>query len=233
MQREIPNEHLVIGAIILLIYVFHIITKRMSTIKDLPDNVFDYEFSGIATRVGDGDGFQVFHVPWFRSSDFNRHSETLPIRLAGIDAPEVRGYGHPAQPKSMEAKEFLANLVHMKMVHVRVLSIDMYSRINAIVHVRKAYFFWVNVNLKMLEAGLACVYDWAGAVYGGFRNDFIMAERRAKANRLGMWESGNVLLPMDFKNKCKQETGLGRRAIVERRGSIRFARNEEPSCGLL
>lgn len=122
------------------------------------------------------------------------------------------------------------------MVRVRVLSIDMYSRINAIVHVRKGYFSWDNVNLKMLEAGLACVYDRTGAVYGGHRNEFILAEQKAKANRLGMWDSNNVLLPMDFKNMCKQEAGMGRNDSTEPSGSnrlvwrasTRFTRSEEP-----
>lgn len=205
----------------------------MSTINDLPEKKINYIFYGIATSVGDGDGFQVFHVPWFRSSDYNRHSEKLPIRLAGIDAPEMKYFGIPAQNKSREAKEYLAKLIHKKMVRVRVLSIDIYNRINAIVYVRNGYFIWDNVNLKMLESGLACVYDRSGAVYGGHRHEFNLAEQKAKANRLGMWDSEQVLLPMDFKKKCKQDARIDRKGSTERRGSTRFVRSTEPSCNVL
>lgn len=232
MQREIPNEFFVIGAIIFSIYLFRFLTKRMSTINDLPA-VKDYIFYGIATSVGDGDGFQIFHVPWFRSSDYNRNSEKLPIRLAGIDAPEIGCFDKPAQPKSREAKEYLTKLIHTRMVRVQVLSVDIYGRINAIVHVRNWYFSWhINVNLKMLEAGLACVYDRTGAVYGGYRHEFILAEQKAKSNRLGMWQSSYVILPMDFKNWCKQEAVIERNGITKRR-STRAVRSEEPNCTTL
>lgn len=212
-----------IGAVFLIWYMlYHIIPKRMCTIKDLPEKKYNYTFDGIVTSVGDGDGFQVFHVPWFASACYDRNSEKLPIRLAGIDAPEVRSYGNPAQPKSREAKKYLTRLIHKKVVRVRVLNIDMYDRIIAIVHVRMWFFFWINVNEKMLEAGLACVYDRKGAAYGGHKYEFILAEQKAKANRLGMWESSDVQLPMDFKYKCKQEAGTVQNGGTERRGSNRF-----------
>lgn len=57
----------------------------------------------------------------------------------------------------------------------------------------------------MLDAGLACVYDRTGAVYGGCQRKFILAKKRAKAQRLGMWECKHVLKPMDFKKKYKLE----------------------------
>lgn len=87
MEEELPNNLFLIGFLLFLIYI--LLTRRMSTINDLPEDKLNYIFYGIATRVGDGDGFRVYHVPWFRSSNYNKHSDKLPIRLAGIDAPEV------------------------------------------------------------------------------------------------------------------------------------------------
>lgn len=153
-------EDLCIGIFVIFIISCGIynLTRRLSTITDLPEDKLNYIFYGIATSVGDGDGFHIYHVPLFRSANYNARSKMLPIRMAGIDAPEVRGYGKPAQPKSREAKQYLAHMILKKTVRVRVLNIDMYNRILAIVYVRKCYIFWENVNFGNARRGISmCV----------------------------------------------------------------------------
>ncbi|KAI5169207.1 hypothetical protein PAEPH01_0529 [Pancytospora epiphaga] len=185
------------------IYILWRTQRRMESIRDLPRVIRNYTFKGIVTSVGDGDGFKLFHVPCLRSCSYNRTSPKLPIRLAGIDAPETRAFNTPAQPFSKEAKEYLRELVLGKMVRVTVLSIDFYGRIVAIVHIKTGWLFWDNVNLLMLQAGMACVYDRGGAEYGSYKSKFEEAERKAKKKKIGMWSQKKVVLPMDHKSKHK------------------------------
>ncbi|KAI4292495.1 hypothetical protein PAPHI01_1769 [Pancytospora philotis] len=182
-------------------YALYRVMSRMSSVRDLPRNPRGFSFKGVVTSVSDGDGFRVFHVPWMRNKAYSRSSPKLPVRLAGIDAPEMRFFGTPAQPFSKEAKELLSALALKKTVHVTVYSIDMYSRIVAMVCIKTGWFSWTNVNLEMVRAGLACVYDRAGAEYGGLKAAFEAAQAEAKRKKRGMWSLPSVVLPMDYKSR--------------------------------
>lgn len=83
---------------------------------------------GRVVTVGDADGFRFHHTPglpflrdWFhpwpprtRKRTNGRSqlvSETISVRIAGVDAPESGHFGKPAQPFSKEAKQFLTAMV--------------------------------------------------------------------------------------------------------------------------
>lgn len=176
------------------------VTRRMHSVRDLPRGHVGYVFYGVVTHVGDGDGFRIFHVPWLRSSKYPPKGPVLSVRLAGVDAPEIRCFGHPAQPFAAEATEYLKGLVHGRMVRIRVLGVDMYGRVLSIVYVRR-WLRWVNVNVRMVEAGLACLYTGKAAQYGDMYDELVRSEERAKAERLGMWSRGRVVLPMDHRKQ--------------------------------
>jgi endonuclease YncB( thermonuclease family) len=58
------------------------------SVREIPHSWFlnNVSIQGIVTRVGDGDGFRLLHHPKY---PLIRHSNTLSVRLAGVDAPEV------------------------------------------------------------------------------------------------------------------------------------------------
>lgn len=145
----------------------------------------------------------VFHIPWLRSSSYTKTSPKLPIRLAGIDAPEVRYFNKPEQPHAIESKNFLKSLVLNKMVYVEVLDVDMYSRIVAIVHVKLGWFSWTNVNVIAVKEGMACVYVGGGAAYGNYKEKLLAAQELAKTKKIGMWKYKNVVLPGEYKSKYR------------------------------
>lgn len=185
----------------ILAFMCYRMMRRMSSVEDLPRSCRNYAFSGIVTNVGDGDGFKVFHVPFMRTASYSRGSPRLSVRLAGVDAPEVRFFNAPAQPVSKEAKEYLKAMVLNKRVRIKVLSIDMYRRILAIVYVRRGWFTWGNVNVQMVRAGMACVYVGRGAEYGECHAQLMNAERKAKSEKVGIWKDRHVVLPMEYKKK--------------------------------
>lgn len=83
----------------------------------------------------------------------------LRVRLADINAPELRPR---AEPGGREAYEFLLNLVSGRIVVLDVDDkhvFDKYGRVVAILLAPHNETHWVNVNLLMVERGLARVWE--------------------------------------------------------------------------
>ncbi|KAI1357515.1 SNase-domain-containing protein [Xylaria arbuscula] len=153
---------------------------------------------GKVTSVGDGDNFHMFHTPggrltgwgWLRQVPTKRSelkNRTIPIRLAGIDAPECAHFGRPAQPFSTDALAWLNDYILGRRVRVKVYRRDQYDRIVATVYVRR-FLLRKDVGLEMLKSGLATTYEAkTGAEFGGLEDKYKAAEAEAKTKKLGMW----------------------------------------------
>ncbi|KAK9893351.1 SNase-domain-containing protein [Cystobasidium minutum MCA 4210] len=170
---------------------------------------------GYVTSVGDADNFRMVHtpLPWpftklqrIPTDKKVLKNNTIHVRLAGVDAPELAHFGKPAQPYSSEALAFLTSLVNGRRVKVELCSKDHYGRMVGLAFVRKP-FFWPwrkNVSLEMLKVGLATVYDNAGAEYGSIgKEKLLAAEAKAKRKRKGMWaqKSSAYESPAEYKRR--------------------------------
>ncbi|KAL8871322.1 MAG: hypothetical protein Q9174_002818 [Haloplaca sp. 1 TL-2023] len=168
--------------------------------------------------VGDSDNFRLFHtpggrltgwgiLPWRRVPDTKKglQDNTIQIRLAGIDAPEMAHFGKPAQPFSKEAYDFLTSYVLHRRVRAYVHKRDQYDRAVATVYVRR-WLMRRDVGLEMLKRGLATVYEAkSGAEYGGMEEKYRKTEMWAKKLRKGMWRGNrkDYESPMDYKKRVK------------------------------
>lgn len=212
-MEDVNTSLLVISTIslLLLFILLYILCrrcfKRIESIHDLPRPVHGYSFNGKVKSVGDGDGFRVIHLPRMQSCIYGTGHATLSIRLAGVDAPEMRFFGYPAQPHAKESQRFLKKLIFNKEVHITILSIDTYQRLISIVHINDGLINYKNINLELVKAGAACVYKGAGAEYGEMEQALKSAERLARKNKLGMWANKNVVLPMDYKKQKYKSRG--------------------------
>lgn len=135
------------------------------------------------TRVYDGDTLGV-----------GGRGIELKVRLAGIDAPEIsRSTRDPDQPYSYNAKRYLADLVLNKTVSVDRYGLDSDDRVIGVVYVGTK-----NVNLEMIKAGLAEVYQGMppkGLDLGAYRRE----EKKAREAGKGMWALGNrYISPKDW-----------------------------------
>ena len=127
------------------------------------------------------------------------------IRIAGIDAPEGAHFGHPAQPYSKEALDWLTSYILHRRVRAYVYKKDQYNRAVATVYVRK----WLvrrDVGYRMLKLGLATVYEAkTGAEFGpGLEEKYRKAEWWAKRKRKGLWGGAtkkDFETPRDYKLK--------------------------------
>ncbi|KAK8124960.1 endonuclease [Apiospora kogelbergensis] len=153
---------------------------------------------GKVTSVGDGDNFHMFHTPggrlagwgWARSvptKKIDLKNKTIPIRIAGIDAPEGAHFGKQAQPFATDSLAWLSEYLLGRRIRAKIYRRDQYERIVATVFVRR-YFIRKDVGLEMLKKGLATTYEAkTGAEFGGLEAKYKAAEAKAKEQKLGIW----------------------------------------------
>ena len=86
--------------------------------------------------------------------NITNNGTALTIRLVGIDAPETSKKKHEqGQPYSRKSAKYLASLVLNKTVDIKSYGKDGYGRTLGVLFVDG-----MNLNLKMVKAGLAEVY---------------------------------------------------------------------------
>jgi len=117
-------------------------------------------------------------------------------RFYGIDAPELN------QEFGKQARDYLSNLILNKVVQLESVNIDNYEN-NVDIYGRyivKVYYNSEYINLKLVEKGFA----WSYVKYN--HNDPVLneAERQAKSNSLGLWNT-NVppIKPEDWRKLQK------------------------------
>ncbi|EMR69293.1 putative nuclease domain containing protein [Eutypa lata UCREL1] len=131
----------------------------------------------------------------------------IPIRIAGIDAPEGAHFGRPAQPFATDALAWLSSYILGRRVRAKIYKRDQYDRIVATVFVRR-FFLRRDVGLEMLKKGLATTYEAkSGSEFGGLEVEYKAAEAAAKAQKRGIWggKPGRFESPRDFKARMNQE----------------------------
>jgi micrococcal nuclease len=129
---------------------------------------------GKVVNIADGDTFTMLV-----------NNEPIRIRLHGIDSPEK------GQDFSNVAKEFLSGYVFGKVVTVREMDTDRYGRTIGMVTIDG-----VNVNEKILEAGLAWHYKQYDKNY-----KWAQLESIAKGKKIGIWSVSNPTPPWDFRSR--------------------------------
>ena len=98
--------------------------------------------------------------------------QQIKVRLADIDAPELRG-----QPYGRKAKQVLSDKIYRKQVTVVQVSTDRYKRLVGRVYLGDRY-----INAEMVADGAA----W---VYRKYSNDpkLLELERQAREEGRGLW----------------------------------------------
>ncbi|CAO2656864.1 Nn.00g056670.m01.CDS01 [Neocucurbitaria sp. VM-36] len=181
--------------------------RRIPTVNHIkPDYFRRRSLFGQVTSVGDADNFRLFHTPGGRLAGWGwlpwkkvptkreeLSKQTLHIRIAGVDAPELAHWGREAQPYSKEALEWLTNLIHNRRVRAYIYRRDQYDRVVAQVYVRK-WLLKKDVGLEMLKMGLATVYEAkTGAEFGAVEEKYRAAEGNARERRIGMWTKPSLI----------------------------------------
>lgn len=124
--------------------------------------------------------------------------EEIKVRLVGIDAPETRGSKKKAkgrQPYSLEAKEYLNNMVANKKIVLRSYGPDAFGRTlgDLIVQGKSA-------NMDLIKQGFAECYR--GKPPKGYSsNECDVLQNAAQKEKRGVWSLSNYESPKDFRKK--------------------------------
>lgn len=218
-RKSVPHADvfLTIGCTCFVLFALRRGTRRVRTATDIPSNYLrpghKTILKGYVLSVNDSDNLRFYHQRLFSIPGLPKVTkqdikfETINVRLAGIDAPEIGHFGGISQPYAEEAKKWLTNFVHNRSATIVPHRLDQYSRLVASVFVRRWFFFKYNVSLAMVQAGYATVYTNAGAEYGDAKEKLISAEAHAKKRRLGMWRqsAADYVSPSEYK---KNNRGL-------------------------
>lgn len=207
--------------------------RRFPTAGAVPEKAFasNRVLRGRVAAVGDGDNLRVYHQPfllracvgpWIPDTKGKLTTETIAIRLAGVDAPEAPHFGRPGQPYAEEARVWLENYTLGREVDVKLLKRDQYGRALASVKVNRlslpsrlippfplpsfltpwaSLLSWrKDVSLALVEAGFGDIYTSGGADHDGALKVLERAKAKAKRSRIGMWRQGSAYeSPMAFK----------------------------------
>ena len=135
-------------------------------------------FTGTVTKVHDGDSIHI------TPADEKR----VVIRLAGIDAPELK------QPHGIASRDTLRSLILNRPAQAKCHKTDRYRRQVCVV-----YFNGEDINLQMVKAGMAWHYkDYQNEQSRKQQRQYSRAERNARKHQYGLWR-GESIEPWVFR----------------------------------
>lgn len=206
------DKFIAAGITLLLATLIRRGVRRYRTATDIPTVYIEHgkPLRGYIISVNDSDNVRFHHnrflswgKPAVNRSDIKNN--TINVRLAGIDAPEMGHFGGSPQPYAEDAKKWLINYTLGRKASIIVHRLDQYSRAVATVYVQRWGLLRTNVSLAMVEAGYATVYTSAGAEYGDIKEKLIKAEVKARHKRRGMWQQhpSEYTSPADYKRQLR------------------------------
>jgi endonuclease YncB( thermonuclease family) len=151
-----------------------------SLLLGLPGLSYADVLIGQVTGVSDGDTIALL--------DANKTQHK--IRLAGIDAPEK------AQAFGQASKKSLSDIIFQKQVTVYWEKSDKYQRI-----LGKVTLNGQDVCLEQVKLGMAWHYkQYQRDQSQEDRTKYTLAEKEARANRIGLWADDSPVEPSKFRH---------------------------------
>lgn len=175
MKVRINHAHVGFVLSMILCLIFAIINYNS---KDKTSSANSEQFiTAKVINVADGDTITVL----------TSNNEPVKVRLQNIDAPEKK------QEYGNQALKFTKNLLHGKIVDLKISGQDKYKR-----KIAEVFIGDVNINKEIVKHG------WAWA-YRDYLKDksYIQLEQQAKNAKLGLWAGNNPIEPSRWRKLNK------------------------------
>lgn len=155
------------------------------------------KISAIVEKISDGDTLQV---------RLAGSKKTTKVRLLGIDTPETDFNGMTQGKAALMARDFLRSLVPLKaevLLETYSNSEDIHQRLLAVI-----YFDGIEINLKMLESGMAYTY-FIFPYDKSLQKKYALASQLASEEKIGIFkdEFQNLQAPYIFRQEQKGMEG--------------------------
>lgn len=155
------------------------------------------KLSAIVEKISDGDTLQVRLVG---------SKKTTKVRLLGIDTPETDFNGVTQGQAALMARDYLRSLVPLKaevLLETYSNSEDIHQRLLAVI-----YFDGIEINLKMLESGMAFTY-FIFPYDKSLQKKYALASQLASEEKIGIFtnEFQNLQAPYIFRQEQKGTEG--------------------------
>lgn len=122
-------------------------------------------------------------------------SDTKKVRLAGIDAPELK------QPYGPESRDALKQDILNQTVTVETSKQDKYGR-----SVGKLIFNGEDINLKQVSRGMAWVYtDYLKELSKEDQQLYLDAEKSAQKAQVGLWQDESPTAPWTYRKQTREK----------------------------
>lgn len=145
-----------------------------------------FEIKGVAVAIPDGDTIAV---------RLDSTGETVQVRFADIDAPEVdHGQARPGQPFGIASRDFLrSKLTIYEEVLAKCYELDAHGRSVCRVYTSKG----IDLSLAMVSAGYAYAYR-------RYLRDQVLldVEALARKQRVGLWFDAAPIAPETWRKVC-------------------------------
>lgn len=155
------------------------------------------KISAIVEKISDGDTLQVRLVG---------SKKTTKVRLLGIDTPETDFNGVTQGQAALMARDYLRSLVPLKaevLLETYSNSEDIHQRLLAVI-----YFDGIEINLKMLESGMAFTY-FIFPYDKSLQKKYALASQLASEEKIGIFTNKfqNLQAPYIFRQEQKGTEG--------------------------
>ena len=153
---------------------------RQTTISSQTTSISQAAGSPTVLSIGDGDTLRV-----------QAQGQTLTVRLACVDAPELN------QPGGQAATTRLKQLLPTgQAIQLHVVDKDRYGRT-----VAEVYQGNESVNLRLVREGMVVVYRQYLSGCAETRNQYLEAEQQAQQQSIGFWSQANPVMPWDWRQQ--------------------------------
>jgi len=184
--------------------------RPIRTALDITNDDLDKHrvFTGKVVAVSDGDTLRIRHRPWWACfmpmpKNVHKAEQSVAVRVAAVDCPEVAHFGKKGQPFGLDAKKFTTERILGKCVRMRALVRDQYGRLVASI-TYGPWFARRSLAKELIQNGLAVVYRQTGAEEGweGKGKEYDQLEKQAKEQNKGLWSQGDDLVtPSEYKKE--------------------------------